>query len=422
MKIGILGSGILGLAAAYRLSKNGHQVTILERSDSIGGLLASEKVGNSYLERFYHHIFRSDKEIISLIEEVGLGEKLEWEKPNTSIYFKGKIYRFDSPLSVLLFPPLPFLDRLRVGLGAFYLKIKKDYTSFENVTAYQWINKWMGRKSWEVVWGPLFGGKFTDLAKEVIMPWFWSRVHLRSAALGYLRGGFYHLYLRLAEKIKEYGGEVKTSQEVTEIRNQNGKVKIFTKSDEFEFDSCLVTIPTTLFFNLASLPEEYKNKYTPPLHYGAVNIILFLKRKLSGVYWLNISDPDFPFLVFVEHTNFRDKSEYDGKHIIYLGNYLPTDHPIFKENDKVILKKYLPHLKKINPDFESDWIEDYIITKAPFAQPVVTLGYKKKLPPHETPLKNVYLANMSQVYPEDRGQNYSVKLAEKVVKKYFPQR
>lgn len=421
MRMGILGSGILGLTAGYRLSRFGHEVTVLEKAPEIGGLLTSLKIGETYLERFYHHVFKTDKEIISLVEEVGLADRLEWIKPNTSTYYQGKIYRFDSPLSVMMFSPLPFLDRIRLGLIAAYIKLKNDYSTFEKITAYDWINKWMGEKVWEVVWGPLFRGKFGDLAKKISMSWFWSRVHLRSSALGYLRGGFYYLYLKLAEKIKEKGGKVLTNQEVTEIKNVGGKVKVYTKSSEYEFDSLLVTTPTMLFFNLAKLPEDYVKKYAPPLHYGALNIILFLKKKLTAIYWLNISDSEFPFLVFVEHTNFRDKKEYGGKVVIYLGNYLPMDHPIFKQSDQEILKKYLPYLKKLNSDFDKDWVESYEISKAPFAQPIVTLDFKKKIPPHETPLKNVYLANMSQVYPEDRGQNYSIKLAEKVVRKYFPQ-
>lgn len=419
MKIGVLGAGALGLTAGHQLAKKGHQVVVIEKAEGVGGLVSSIKIGDSYLERFYHHIFQTDKEIISLIKEVGLEDKLEWKRPITSTYYQGKVYQFDSPLSVLRFSPLPFMNRIKLGLAVFYLKIKNDYSSFEDKEAKDWIIKWMGEKAWEIVWGPLFKGKFSSLAGKVTMSWFWSRVHVRTASLGYLKGGFYPFYLRLAEQIESWGGEIQTGQEVTEIRESRGKVKVFTKISEFEFDKLLVTIPTTLFFNLAKLPTEYKEKYAPPLHYGALNTILFLKKRLTDIYWLNISDESFPFLVLVEHTNFRDIKEYANHHLVYLGNYLPVEDPKFKKSDEEILQEYLPYLQKINPNFDQSWVEKVVISRAPFAQPVVTKGYKKKLPPYLTPLKNVYLANMSQVYPEDRGQNYSIKLALEVVAKYF---
>ena len=43
----------------------------------------------------------------------------------------------------------------------------------------------------------------------------------------------------------------------------------------------------------------------------------------------------------------------------------------------------------------------------------VTAGYAEKLPPLKTPLPGVYLATMAHVYPQDRGQNYSMALGER---------
>ena len=65
--------------------------------------------------------------------------------------------------------------------------------------------------------------------------------------------------------------------------------------------------------------------------------------------------------------------------------------------------------------FEDSWITEYRMFKAPFAQPIVTLGYPDRLPSHQTPVTNLFLANMSQVYPQDRGQNYSIAMAERLI-------
>jgi hypothetical protein len=45
---------------------------------------------------------------------------------------------------------------------------------------------------------------------------------------------------------------------------------------------------------------------------------------------------------------------------------------------------------------------------------VVTREYEEHIPPLKTPLANVYMGNMFQVYPQDRGQNYSIRLANRL--------
>jgi hypothetical protein len=48
----------------------------------------------------------------------------------------------------------------------------------------------------------------------------------------------------------------------------------------------------------------------------------------------------------------------------------------------------------------------------PAAQPIVTVGYADRIPPLRTPAPGLVLANTTQVYPEDRGTNYAVRLGE----------
>jgi protoporphyrinogen oxidase len=135
---------------------------------------------------------------------------------------------------------------------------------------------------------------------------------------------------------------------------------------------------------------------------------------LSDVYWLSIHDPGYPFLVAVEHTNYMPAADYGGRHLLYLGNYLPASDRRFRLAPSELLDWYLPFLRRINPSFERGWIGDVWVFQTPFAQPIVTVDYHEHIPPHETPLPGVYLANMFQVYPQDRGQNYSIEMAYRV--------
>jgi protoporphyrinogen oxidase len=245
------------------------------------------------------------------------------------------------------------------------------------------------------------------------MSWLWSRVHERTLRLGYLRGGFQLMYEAFGERIRSLGGTVLTGTAATRIVSRDGLVDVHTDSRQVHtFDQLLVTLPTRLFERLTpDLPADFAARYPGPEHYGAHVLILGLDRTLvPGVYWLNINDRDLPFLALVEHTNFLPPSDYGNLHLVYLGNYLPMDHPLFSQSDDAILSSYLSALRHIRPDLDPSWVKQHWVFRAPFAQPIVTTRYLELLPPHRTPLPGVYLANMAHVYPQDRGQNYSLRL------------
>ena len=190
-----------------------------------------------------------------------------------------------------------------------------------------------------------------------------------------------------------------------------GKQYIYQISDlTKKFDKVICTLPTPLFSKISGLD------YPKLQGIGAVNLVLSLKKPflIDGTYWLNINDSGYPFLAVVEHTNFQDKSNYNNSHLLYVGNYLPASHSYFNFTDKQLLKIFLPYLQKINPKFKLDWVNMSWVWRAPFAQPIISKHYSKLIPPLVTPIPNVYLANIQQVYPWDRGTNYAVELGIKV--------
>lgn len=416
MNVGVIGAGALGLMAAWQLARAGARVTVVERDRDVGGLAVNFSLGGTPLERFYHHIFRTDTRIIRLIDELGLSKHLIWGRPPTALRLREQTHRFDDPLSVLRFPLLPVVDRVRLGLVVAYLKAVPDPTRFERETAAHWLRRTMGRRAYETVWAPQLRGKLGEYADHVSMAWFWARVHDRTSALGYLRGGFGQLYERLADEVRRRGGAVRTAEAVQWIGQRDGSAAIQTVRGLELFDALVVTLPTALFLRLApDLPNDYRERYQEASpHLGAHNVVLGLTEGVQWAYWLSILDPSYPFLVLVEHTNFLPASEYGGLHVLYLGNYLPQDHRLFRLSDVETLAELLPALHRLNPRFDQRWLREAAVNRAPFAQPVVTPGYRERQPPFETPWPNVWLANMGQVYPHDRGQNYSLLLGEAV--------
>ncbi len=420
MEYAILGGGALGLMAAYRLAQAGHSVMVFEQEKIAGGLAAGFRVGDdgeAWLEKFYHHLFRTDKTAIKTIKELGLGDRLVWSHPRTVTLTGEEIHQLDSPFNLLLFPPLRFTERLRVFAVLAFLKLTSS-APLEGKTADAWLRRWMGKQAYEVLFEPLFVSKFGALREQIAMSWFWARVHDRTTYLGYLRGGFQLVYERLVERISEKGGKVLLGTRVEKVEQlEDERWQVQTSQGSWTVDRVISTLPTRLTCRLIpALPEDYRARYEWGQAYGAQCLILALDRQLTDSYWVNICDPGYPFTGLFEHTNFRPPGEYGGRHLIYLGNYRPMDDPLFKMSKEEVLDEFLPHLKRVKPDFEPEWVKESWLFQAPFAQPIVTTDYREHIPPLHTPLKGLWVANMFQIYPHDRGQNYSFALANQLVR------
>ena len=388
----IIGAGFVGLTAGYGLLKKGHQVTIFEKENFVGGLAAGFKEDKWTwpLERHYHHIFHTDKFIQGLCDEIGqkytFYDAKTYSLVNTNQGLR--FLRLDSPVALLKFQELSLVDRIRMGVGLAYLKFLANWKHLEKEPTEQVLVRLFGRTGYQIIWEPLMRGKFGDFAGEVNAAWFWARIVARSQKLGYFEGGFESLAKRLASKIEERGGQIKFGQEVDET-------KLLANYDRVIVANARPTV------KLKGL--------------GAITMILRLKEEFlpDHIYWLNITTANWPFLAVVEHTHLIDKSYYDNEHIVYVGKYLPADHTYMSMTEQQLLKEYSPYLDKIKPGWKKSLIGIRVF-KAPFAQPVVPINYSGRVPPITTDTPRLFKAGMQQVYPWDRGTNFAVELGQQV--------
>ena len=441
---GIIGAGVTGLSAAFDLLSKGHDVTLYEARPYVGGLASGFKddAWEWPLERFYHHIFASDKDIIQLLHELDIDDRLFFPSPVTSIYKEGKLYPinktlfgpwlekipfgqklsniadlFSTALRVLAFKPINLIDRFRVGLVSAYLRYNPNWESLEQETAEEWLTRAVGQKAYQAFWQPLLEGKFGAYYPEVNMAWFWARLAARTPKLGYFQGGFQGILDALAEKVKSMGGDIRLNSHVRGIHpEEDGRIRLELRDEQHTYGNVLATCgPHMLKERTPTLPSAYTAGLEQLKSMGAVVVVLALNKPvMEPHYWINIPKREgFPFLAFVEHTNYIDKSHYGGDTIVYCGDYLPPSHPHFEMSPEALLDKFIPGIQQLNPDFNQSWIRKYWKFSELYAQPVPFLNHSKNIPPLATPIPNLDMANKSPVYPWDRGTNYAVEIGRR---------
>jgi protoporphyrinogen oxidase len=296
------------------------------------------------------------------------------------------------------------------------------------VTAAEWIKKHQGAAVYRNIWGPLLHQKYSHMADEVAMVWLWGKLHLRGRSrsrsglgerLGYMRGSFGRLTEELGRRIDARGGQIHLGEAVQRIERSGEGFELRTRKRVFPADRVIMAGPVSDYLEIAGhlLTSEERTTLGELKATGAICTVLELDRSLSPYYWLNIADPEMPFGGLIEHTNYIPAERYGGRIILYVSNYLFSDDPLFSAPKKKVLDAYLPALQRINPSFDASWIQASHHYRADDAQPVVTRGYRQRLPAMRSSVPGLYLCTMAQIYPEDRGQNYAVAYADKVVAK-----
>jgi protoporphyrinogen oxidase len=446
VRVAVIGAGVAGLVAALRMGEQGHECDVYERWPGLGGQAATLDVGQGHrLERYYHHWFTSDRHIVDLYDELGIGDQIEWKPSSMAFFADGRSYPFTTPLDLLRFRPIPLLSRLRMGLAVVNLQRRHpDVEPFESMTARAWIERSMGRAAYAKVWGPLLRGKFGDRADDISMGWLHGKLTLRrqikgdearQEMLGYPGESFEPLFAELERRIAAQGGRVLIDRPARLVaRDGDGFAVTASAPDSFRrghdprdfepageperYDTVLATVPSDIFEALldpglaAEVGDGYLERLRSIDYHTAVCLLIELDRSFTPFYWTNIADPEIPFVGLIEHTNLIGSARYDGRRFLYVANYLDPSDRLAALGPDELLDAYEPGLRKVNPEWSRDWVKERWIFREPAAQPIVDIGYRQRIPPLQTGAPGLVLANTTQIYPEDRGTNYSVRLGE----------
>ncbi len=462
MKVAIIGAGFTGLSAAYDLLKAGVEVVIFEANDKPGGLAKGFTVDGWQwpLEEHYHHVFTTDQAVKKWLSELKLSDRLFYQegksysllnnstvnrsftknyknqKNNNPLGIKLnqadiKLAQLDSAASLLSFPGLSWSTKIRTGAVLAGLKCWPAGQCLERLSAQEFIQKTMGRASWQNLWQPLFEGKFGKHASEINAAWFWARIFTRSKKIGYFKYGFLGLAQQIVAQLQELGVEINFSTPITKIKanvdsqnsQQQSSFQLEFKNELLQdnnFDSVLFTGSSQQLLRLsqADLPTAYCSQLKNLESLSAATLILVLNKPFfkQNIYWLNINRANWPFLAVVEHTNLINKAYYNQRHLVYVGQYTTPDDKLLTMSKQEILAYYKPYLQQLCPEFKNH-LQDYYLFKQDNAQPIVKQNHARILPKTITPLPGLYWAGMEHVYPYDRGINYAIQLGRATAQK-----
>lgn len=421
-KITIIGGGMTGLAAAYLAAKQNKEVTIVEGSSQIGGLLNTFELNGGRLEHYYHHFFTQDAELHWLLEDLGIADKTLYKKTTMGVFREGKIYDFNSPVDLLKFKPVGFIDKIRFGLTSLYLGKIANWKTQENVSTLNWFYKWAGKNMTDALWKPMLDIKFGPYAAQVPLTWMIGRLAQRlnsrkggDERLAYIQGSWKTLLDTLVGRLQEMGVIILTNEPLEEFLIAGQKLTgIRTNKQTIEGGQFLITIPSIHASKIKGVDKISglaKSLGSEVAYFGAVCTILELNQKFSDIYWMNVADAGFPFGGIIEHTNFLPTIEFGGSHVLYLSRYFAMSETLATMSDAEIKAEMIPPLKRINPTFDESWIKSIHVFKTNTAATVCDLNFSEKVPACKTPLENLFLANMVHIYPDERSTNNAIRVA-----------
>lgn len=407
----------MGLAAAYQALLDGWQVDVLEASPEPGGMAAHFDFGGVSIERFYHFVCKSDLATFALMSELGIADKMRWVETSMGFFHQGALHPWGDPVSLLRLPGVRWRDKLRYGAFVFLCLRRNRWPQLEHESARTWITRYCGETIYEQFWHPLLDFKYYEYANNISAAWIWTRIrrigksrkNLLQEELGYIEGGSKTLVDSLIQAIEELGGRIHLNAPVQRVLVENdcvSGVQAFT--GHFPADSVISTVPTPLVANMVpDLPSEWKTRYQAIHNIGVICVIFKLRRSVSPHFWINISEPGMEIPGIIEFSNLRNTGD---ARIVYVPYYMPVTNIKFSWTDDRLREDAFRCLQRINRSLAPEDVVDVKVTRLKHGQPVCEVGFSARIPPIQTPIEGLQIADTCFYYPEDRGIAESVRL------------
>lgn len=394
---------MLGCSLALDLAESGHDVTLLERAHELGGLASAWKLGDVVWDRHYHVTLASDRHTRGLLARIGLEPEINWVETRTGTWTGGKVHSMSSTLDYIRYPELSLIDKARLGWTILSANRVGDWKELERLPVEDWLRGKSGDAVFESFWLPLLKAKLGDSYKETSAAFIWATIRRLYAArsqgmkkelFGYVPGGYARILKVLGQMLGEAGVDVRLGSCVDAV--QQGP-QVIVDNESLDFDHVVVTAPPPIAAKMVEgLTVEERSRLESIRYQGIVCASVLTRKPLRG-YYLTYLYENAPFTAVVEMSAFVDRSEFNGKTLLYLPKYCSADDPLFHESDDDIRSRFLPALRGIYPEFDPSDVEAFRVSRVRSVFPISQLGYSEKVPPFDSSVPGVHLVSSSQI-------------------------
>ncbi len=420
MDIGIIGGGPMGLSLGYYALRKGHDITIYEKDEVLGGMSASFNFDGDIIEKYYHFFCKTDYALFELLKELDIHHLLRWHNTKMGFYYKKKLQDFGDPISLLRLDGTDLISKIRYALFSLYSIKKKSWNDLDEKYAIYWIKSFIGEKAYNIFWDKLMSLKFYEYQNEISAAWIWQRIkrvglsrdNIFKESLGYVEGGVKVIIDTLEKTIKQMKGKI-IHKGVKKILVDDSTL-VLEDENKVKHDAIVSTIPINLLYHLID-KENIANKYKDFTYLDVMCVVIKLKKPLSKHFWININDDEIKIPGLIHYTTLRKDLK---SNIVYIPFYLPKDGDIFKLSKEEIKSMCKSYTMKINPKIKDKDFLAFDINIYKNAQSVYKPRHLYHLPSIRV-YKNLYALDTSYYYPEDRGFSESVKIAKYVVDRYL---
>ena len=419
LRVGVLGGGIAGLAAAYLLAKRGHRPVVLEASRQPGGAGAQFEHLGVGIDPWGRVISQTDTELLALIGELGLAGELHWSRTHSGVLIDGRLHGLDGPLDLLRFKALSRPDRLRAGVAALYAAGRRHGGDLDLVRAVDWLPRLFGARVFGRLWAPLLRARFGDGWSDVPAYWAWN-VLRRSQdgayqAKGCLRGGYRSLASALHAAVTRRGGQVRLGCPVESVAEAGDGIVVTTAAGGERYDAVVSTLAPGLLERLARGELAGVVSATDQGHRAVVNAVVVSRRRLSPYYATFVIDDELPFQEIVETTHVIPPAWVGGRHLCYVVERCDAGSEAHLRSDDIVAGQAVEGLTALYPHFRRRDVEAVYVFRKSQAEPVWTVGSLRERPTPRVARSRLYVCSSAQAYPRVPGWSTSVALAADAV-------
>jgi oxygen-dependent protoporphyrinogen oxidase len=369
-KIIVVGAGIGGLSSAYYANRRGHDVTVLEASDRVGGRMISWRVNGDRVDagaQFFHSNFRN---IRKLIKELGLADRV------TPITLAVQIARKDGPpfVTKTVFGIVRSLGlRGILSLARFFVRyvlfgrrfslftIETEIGEYDDCRASEKLAGINGRV-YEYVMRPVALGECATIPEESNFYQFLNCFRLAAGTTHFtLPGGVAELTDALAERL-----DVRCQKPVKSLIMEKGRVLGVGLESGERLSADHVILATTLGSAAAIVPEELgeiRDFLIGFPHVSNPMVFFFLDRRLNEdiACYMSPSHLDLKYTMAIDHANKVPSMVPSGNSILSAWAFHPMGRELIDRSDEELIRQAVSDLDHFVPSFKEGIRETRVI-------------------------------------------------------------